>query len=57
LAWAQDGIKAVFGKMPIGFDSRKADRVIAELKERYAPIAAAKAKEAMDEAWENVHDQ
>lgn len=53
---ATDGIKAVYGKVPIGFDERKAARVIDELRERYAPIAAAKAKEEMDAAWENVHD-
>lgn len=53
---ASDGIKSVYGKMPIGFDARKADRVIAELTERYAPIAEAKYQEEMAATWANVAD-
>lgn len=53
---AADGIKAVYGKVPVGMDDRKAARVIDELRARYAPIAAAKAKEAKDAEWENIAD-
>lgn len=53
---ASDGIKSVYGKMPIGMNSAKADRVIDELTERYAPVKAEKAKTENDAYWENVGD-